>query len=688
MRPLRRSAVRFWPTEGMTKQQLRQELKSLRNAIPPEGKRRLDHLIQRRIASSRAFRTAKTVLLYAPVNGEIDLLPLVRLCRRQGKQVGFPVTDTGSKTIRFRQLTPEGRLSPGAYGIPEPPADAPLCRIDSRTLCLLPGLSFDRSGNRLGYGAGYYDRFLASFPGVTLGAVYEKLMRDIPAEPHDIPVRLVVNERELIVCSRERARTAGRIASGARAAAQSAANGTSGTHTGAQNRSPAGTRSGSPDDTSARPQNPTRGDAQPARDGAPAAGRADARGEPSGNRTQIPPREGRQAASGTQASSGARKPGAAPSGTGKSRSSSPRRGQEADAGIPAYAKQLGAKIWLRLSEWLAPLSRAFNRWLQAEPGKQKKNSRDAAPAAAPAATPRLGPPLLVLVTFLFLILSRFIDGQLTRRGSEYITVILLQLLIFVLPAVLYIQLRGEQFPSRIRMKPLRPEHLWLCFCVLVVLVCGNLLLSIMTGGIASLGGNFTLYNIFVARINGSIWETIYVILAYAVLPAFCEELVYRSVLCADYEGAGVGVAVAVSSIFFAMLHFSFPLFINYLFSGLLLAGVMYATRSTLGSMLIHLLYNLFCLFGQPYLSAFYVNAGSSEIFIFCLIVLLLLFAAFSAGEARKIYHLYAKNNVSSDYTTPVRLADYPRRIGRVLLTPTAAAAAVVWLIMAILDVAR
>ena len=600
----------------MTKQQLRQELGPLRDAIPPEGKRRLDELIRRRIASSRAFRSAGTVLFYAPVRGEIDLLPLVRLCRRQGKQVGFPITDTGSRTICFRQLTPKDRLSPGAYGIPEPPADAPLCTVDSRTLCLLPGLCFDRRGNRLGYGAGYYDRFLAGFPGVTVGTVYEKLMREIPAEPHDVPVRYVVNEREWIDCAKERRQ------SGAAAAAADAS------HKAASGRRQEG-----------RPGRPYRGT------------RA--------NGTE-PPRQ--------------------------------RHRQTKEDGIPAYAKRLGERAWERLSEWMAPLSRAFNRWLQTEPAGRKKAGRAtgsdspaAETGAAYAAVPRHGPPLLVLVTFLFLILSRFIDGQLTRRGSEYITVILLQLLIFVLPAVLYIQLRGEQFPSRIRMRPLRPEHLWLCFCVLVVLVSGNLLLSIMTGGIEALGGNFTLYDIFVARINGSVWETVYVILAYAVLPAFCEELVYRSVLCADYEGAGVGVAVAVSSLFFAMLHFSFPLFVNYLFSGLLLAGVMYATRSTLGSMLIHLLYNLFCLFGQPYLSAFYVNAGSGEIFIFCLIVLLLLFAAFAAGEARKIYHLYARNNLSSDYTAPVRPADYPRRIGRVLLTPAAGVVAVVWLVMSILN---
>lgn len=599
----------------MTKQELRAECKALRASIPPAGKQKLDGLICRRIASSEVFRAADAVLLYVPVRGEIDLLPLVGLCRRQGKQVGFPVTDTETHTVSFRSPKPGAALIPGAYGIPEPPPESAECPVTEKTLCILPGLSFDRTGNRLGWGAGYYDRFLERFPGVTMGAVYEKLMREeLPTEPHDRAVCWLVNERAVIRC---RGAERGQRRAGSMPRSHAA-------------RTPAdGAQAGAHGAVHASSQR--------------AAGKAADR-----NRWAAALRR-----------------------------TAPYR----------YAAAASRRVVGILSEWLQPVRAALHRWLQpGAPGVRRGDGT--APAQDNTVHPLHAPPLLVLATFVFLILSRFIDGQLTRRGSEYISVILLQLLIFVLPAVLYIQLRGEYFPERIRMRPVRPEQLWFCFCALAVLVCGNLLISIMTGGIASLGGNFTLYNTFVAHINGSVWETVYVILAYAVLPAFCEELVYRSVLCAEYESAGVGVAVVVSSVFFAMLHFSLPLFLNCLFSGLLLAGVMYATRSTLGAMLLHLLYNLFCLFGQPYLSAFYVNAGSGEIFLFCLITLLLLFAAFGAGEARKIYHLYARANLSSSYTNPVRLREYPRRIARVLLTPAAAVVGGIWLAMSILALVR
>ena len=131
--------------------------------------------------------------------------------------------------------------------------------------------------------------------------------------------------------------------------------------------------------------------------------------------------------------------------------------------------------------------------------------------------------------------------------------------------------------------------------------------------------------------------------------AFGEELIFRGILCAEYERFGVPVAVTFSALLFAMVHFSFPLFPVYAFLGALLALTLYATQSILPVMLLHLFYNVFGLFGQPYLSAFYVYAGSNEIFLFCLLVLFLLFSAFAVGEARKIYHGYATRNVDSSY---------------------------------------
>ncbi len=575
-------------TERTERADIRSQKKALRAAcrekragVSQAERQRRDGLICGRIAKLPAFKNAETVLLYAPMMGEIDLLPLVSLCHRLGKQVGLPVTDKESGRISFFSPAPGAKLTPGAYGILEPPEGSEPCRITEHTLCLLPGMSFDPRGNRLGYGGGYYDRFLRSFPGVTVGAVYETLMTPaLPAEETDIAVSLVVTERGVIDCGRVRARAASPQKT-------------------ATDRRP----------SENKPKNAAQDTAQ-------------------GNVWRV---------------------------------------------LKARSQRL-------LASALAPIRAAVSRRLRQEDEETPELQRR---LLTEEVKPLHAPPILVLVCIGFLLLSRLIDSLITRRGGEYVSVILLQLLIFLLPAILYIQLRGERFPARIRLQGLRPEHLWFCLCCLVAMISGSLLINILTGGIGSLGGNFTLYDTFVARINGRAWEAVYVILAYCLLPAFCEELVFRSVLCAEYEASGSGVAVIVSGVFFAMMHLSLPLFPNYLFCGMLLAAVMYTTRSMLASVLLHFLYNLFCLFGQPYLSEFYVTAGSGEIFIFCLVVLFLLFAAFATGEARKIYHLYAKANLDSGYTVPVRFAEYPKRLLRVLATPAFVVLAAVFLGMAI-----
>lgn len=532
----------------MTKSDLRKALKERRAALSDEQRNEWDAAIIANLLRSDLFQNASMLLLYVPMEGEIALLPLARAARSLGKPIAFPRCDVQTNTMAFHILKSDMRLSPGAYGIPEPPEDAPLCIPDEHALCILPGLSFDLSGNRLGYGKGYYDRYLSDFPGVTVGAVYTQMMRKtLPTDANDIPADYLVTE--------------------------------------------CGLRSLAPTSATA----------------------------------------------------------------------------ESERNIPS-------RSWAeRVKQTATSVFRTCRQWVL----RAHANGIDG--IKAPHA-----PPLLVFCTFVLLLLSHLIDTAVLNRDNEYIGAILLQLLIFVIPAILYCKLRGEKFTDRIRMHPIRLSHLPFVLCMLVLMITGSLLTSVLTGGIASLSGNFTLYGTFVAH-TASPMDIVYSILAYALLPAIGEELIYRSVLCAEYERYGVGVSVAVSSLFFAMLHFSIPLFPPYLLLGIFLSCSLYATRSFFTPFLLHLCYNGFCLFGQPYLSAFYINAGSNEIFVFCLGVLFLLFAAFATGEARKIYHIYAQRNTDSSYTVSIPLKQYPKRILGTLFTPVFLACLLTWLITAIVN---
>ncbi len=561
----------------MTKQELRAAIRAKRDAIPPEVKKQADAEIVARIAASEVFANASAVLLYAPHGSEINLLPLVRICREQGKPVAFPRCNTADCTMQFFVLEPDARLIPGAYGIPEPPEDAPLCPLDARTLCILPGLTFDPHGNRLGYGKGYYDRFAALFSGVTAGVVYEHLaVANVPCEGHDEPVRLLFTQKRCYVCHPE-------------------------------------------------PKN----------------------GQNDG-------------------------PSVAPNGKKKITK---------DVTLPVPTASKEGQEGSHRAEEQAPKDRVLPENEAEEHALPSKKTARRRPAWGKHA-----PPALAAACFLLLLLSRLFEARVIDRGSSYAVVILLQLMVFFVPAAIYMRLRGEGLTSRIRFRLPASRHTWFTVCLAVVMIGGSLLLCILTGGISSLTGSFTLYDTFVARINNSApLEIAYVILAYCILPAVCEELIFRALLCAEYEDEGVIGAVSISSLLFAMLHFSLPLFPAYLFLGALLVFSMYATRSLWTAVILHLAYNLFCLFGQPYLSAFYVRAGSNEIFLFCVITPTLLFAALGAGEARKIYHRYAREGKTVDYAVAVSPKATFIQIGRAFFTPFAWTCALIFLIMAIIN---
>lgn len=547
----------------MTKAELRKTLRERRGAIPADQKRQFDRAIVGHILRSELFQKASMVFLYAPVGSEVSLLELWKLARDMGKPIAFPKCDTETNTMQFHLLNPDARLRrSGAYGIPEPPPDAPVATPDEHTLCIVPALSFDVYGNRIGYGKGYYDRFLESFPGVSMGVLYASTMvKRIPTEAHDLPVDCMVTENGIILPLE--------------------------------------------DDTKKKPR-----------------------------KSILKPLLG---------------------------------------GIRALGSALGT-LWRTHA---LPLLRRCGVGIAGF----VRSARDYEQSGI---RPLHAPLLLVLATFLMLLFSRGVETQFLDRGNEYIGVILLEVLIFLIPAILYCKLRGTKFTDRVRPAPLRPSHLLFLISMLLLMASGSLLTSILTGGIRALEGSFTLYNTFTSRTSEAM-DILYSILAYALLPAIGEELIYRSILCAEYEKYGVGVAITVSSLTFAMLHFSFENFLTYLFLGILLASAMYTTRTLLSPFLLHLFYNVFCLFGQPYLSAFYVHAGNNEIFLFCLTVIFLLAAAVSAGEARKIYHIYATANADSSYTESVPLRQYPKRVFGALFSPVFAAIVLFWLIMAIVN---
>lgn len=291
-------------------------------------------------------------------------------------------------------------------------------------------------------------------------------------------------------------------------------------------------------------------------------------------------------------------------------------------------------------------------------------------------------PGLVLCIYLLLLCTRLLDVSLLSAGSGYLTVSVLQLLIYLLPAAIYCKLRGEKFRTHLRLRPVGFEQILVMLAGAAVLILGGLLIGLALGGMERLGDPVTLYDRFAAASPDGADERLYAVLAFALLPAVCEEFVFRAILCAEFEQNGLPAAVIGSAVFFAMLHFEPVQFPIYFFAGILLALVFYATRSVLGPILVHFTYNLFGLFGRDYITEFYDRTGSTALFIFLLLILLLLALMLFFGEAARTYRGYARRGIPSPYhrvRTAREKAAHP--FFEALLTPPALVCALFYLVV-------
>lgn len=145
----------------MTKQQLRRLIRQQKEVLPESEIIRRSRILVSRLEKEPAYRQAIAIYGYYPFNQEVRLLPLLKAALAQGKRVALPRVANGQ--MRFFFIDSLTDTVPGYRGIREP---APFCppAEDPTALVILPGLAFDHSGNRLGYGGGFYDRFLSREP--------------------------------------------------------------------------------------------------------------------------------------------------------------------------------------------------------------------------------------------------------------------------------------------------------------------------------------------------------------------------------------------------------------------------------------------------------------------------------------------------------------------------------------------
>lgn len=183
------------------KQEIRKKYKEKRNALTDEQVQEWSERICQHLKNMELFQQAEIIFFYYPLGNEVDLLSVAQTALEMGKVVGFPKTE--GDVIRFYLVKSLADFTTGCFQVKEPMSQQCFSKQDvkgKKFLILTPGVAFDEKKNRMGYGRGYYDKYVAEFPeAVKIGVAYEmQIDKELPVEECDIPMEyLVTNLRVL-----------------------------------------------------------------------------------------------------------------------------------------------------------------------------------------------------------------------------------------------------------------------------------------------------------------------------------------------------------------------------------------------------------------------------------------------------------------------------------------------------------
>lgn len=289
-------------------------------------------------------------------------------------------------------------------------------------------------------------------------------------------------------------------------------------------------------------------------------------------------------------------------------------------------------------------------------------------------------PITVIIVMLLFAVSRYIDlDALSLNENICLAVIVLQLLIIVVPTAFYAKLKGEGFVSRLRLRFIGAEKLLVTFLAAATLILGDILLKLVLFNTGIIDGAYTVYHYY---LDGTEPGVLYSLITFAVVPAVCEELLFRSVLCAEYEGHGAFTAVIASSALYAMFSMDFGYFPIYFFAGLVFGLVMYLTRSVFASMLCHLCYSVFELAAGETVRTVITKPQSLGFLVFAVAGLFLLCLSILLGECERIYYGYALKGKHEAYADKCPRFSI-KAFGEALLAPPFLVAALLFIISAI-----
>ena len=191
-------------TAALEKQRLREERLAAREALSEQERSVLDDRITQKLLAASEYVEATTVLTYVSISSEVSTRMFIECALRDGKTVAVPRCLPGH-CLEFVAIASLERLVAAPFNLLEPAKELPAVTEDQKnnSICIVPALLVDTKGYRLGYGAGFYDRFLSTYPGKKICLAYQQnLSRTmLPHTAFDVAVDVVITESEVLTCA-------------------------------------------------------------------------------------------------------------------------------------------------------------------------------------------------------------------------------------------------------------------------------------------------------------------------------------------------------------------------------------------------------------------------------------------------------------------------------------------------------
>ena len=188
----------------LEKQRLREERLAAREALSEQERSVLDDRITQKLLATSEYVEATTVLTYVSVSSEVSTRMFIESALRDGKTVAVPRCLPGH-CLEFVAITSLDQLIAAPFGLLEPPKELPALTEEQMdaSICIVPALLVDTKGYRLGYGAGFYDRFLSTYSGKKICLAYQQNLSktELPHTAFDVPIDMVITESGVLTCA-------------------------------------------------------------------------------------------------------------------------------------------------------------------------------------------------------------------------------------------------------------------------------------------------------------------------------------------------------------------------------------------------------------------------------------------------------------------------------------------------------